>query len=163
MHFYTTSPAVLDFESTREIEPRVARGRDRNNFIRLIDVKESGVGGQVTCAHVHFHAMLRAEEFAIAITAQTVSLLNPVNYVYIYTDAPVDYDYHNCTIEVCRDIASTRRGKKLVRLVLIERNQENLQCGRYGSGLHMSLHQEDFDREIANEKYGLVVSHLRGG
>ena len=155
MYFYTTAPKRLDFPNTEEIEPRIATtGRDR---VRLVDIEKSEVGDQQQVYTVHFYVSMTQEEFVMAVNLKVVEeLLEPENYVFVYTDAPVVYDWNMYTIEVHSEIAWTRRKHEPVRLVLITKEGEPYQVGRYASGLFMALTPQHFKEELKKEVYGLV-------
>lgn len=156
MMYYTTAPHDYDLPDTTEVEPRIATtGTQR---IRLVNVEKSQVGDQRREYESHFHVMLNNEGFVDAIDYGMVEeFLIPANYVYTYTDAPEAYDWQMYTIEVHPQMARTRRKGEAVRLVLITKEGEPMQVGRYGSGLFMGLTQQHFEEQLRNEKHGLVI------
>lgn len=161
MYFFTTAKKALDLASTREVEPYIAvYSWGEDGRVRLVDVEKSCVGMQRALYLSNLNVMLTQEEFVTVIDAGTVLLVEPRLYVRIYTDAPTSYDWAMYTIELHPHIAEMRKSHAPVRLVLITKtgNGEPMQCGRYGSGLHMALTQQHFEEQLYdNLEYGLVV------
>jgi hypothetical protein len=68
--------------------------------------------------------------------------------VRVYTTAPVDYDW-GWTKTLAENVAETDRGKP-VRLVEIEdRYHADSQIGRYHSGLHLALEEDQFRKHVS--------------
>ena len=73
----------------------------------------------------------------------------------IYTDAPVEYDYHY-TVELDPAVGTLRNGRTVRKVdITDEYRGENYQIPRYASGLCIRLTQAEFDQWVAD---GLIVA-----
>jgi hypothetical protein len=69
----------------------------------------------------------------------------------IYTTAPIDYDYNY--VKVVGPIVAHTKGAspKPVRKVEIPASRVDYQVGRYQSGLHLAVDQDEWNKLVAYE------------